>query len=213
MKTCNVCNQAKELTQFCKDKSKKDGLSGTCRNCVAVRCKLWYAKEQNATTVRIRSEQYYAQHKEEVKLYARNRQPLKKQYMKKWREKNKESILRYKRKYETLKKRTDVGYRMLCNLRNRINIALKTNAKSTSTKELLGCSITDLRKHLESKFVDGMTWGNYGIKGWHIDHIVPCASFDLSKSAEQQKCFHFTNLQPLWHEDNIRKSDNLPAHS
>jgi DNA/RNA endonuclease G (NUC1) len=66
-----------------------------------------------------------------------------------------------------------------------------------------------LKAHLEAKFLPGMTWDNYGVHGWHIDHIIPCAAFDLSKETEQRKCFHFTNLQPLWAKDNLRKSDSL----
>jgi hypothetical protein len=60
---------------------------------------------------------------------------------------------------------------------------------------------------LEKQFTKGMNWKNYG--KWHIDHIKPCASFDLSLEHEQKLCFHFTNLQPLWAKDNIRKSDKI----
>jgi len=69
---------------------------------------------------------------------------------------------------------------------------------------LVGCSMEQLRKHLEEQFAAGMSWENYG--KWHMDHIKPCASFDLSREAEQHKCFHYTNLQPLWAKDNLRKS-------
>jgi hypothetical protein len=60
---------------------------------------------------------------------------------------------------------------------------------------------------LEKKFLPGMNWENYG--EWHIDHIVPCSSFDLSKSEQQKICFNYSNLQPLWAADNIRKSDSI----
>ena len=69
---------------------------------------------------------------------------------------------------------------------------------------LLGCTIEFLRSHLEFQFTDGMTWENYPL--WHIDHIVPCCSFNLSKEEEQSKCFHYSNLRPLWAEENIAKS-------
>jgi hypothetical protein len=68
---------------------------------------------------------------------------------------------------------------------------------------MLGCTIEELWKHLEKKFKPGMTKENHG--KWHVDHIIPCAIFDLSKPEEQIKCFHYTNLQPLWAIDNIRK--------
>lgn len=60
---------------------------------------------------------------------------------------------------------------------------------------------------MQLQFKDGMNWGNYNYNGWHIDHIKPCALFDLSKEEEQKKCFHYTNLQPLWGIDNLKKGD------
>ena len=67
----------------------------------------------------------------------------------------------------------------------------------------------DLKIHLQEKWLPGMSWENYGYYGWHIDHIIPCSKFDLSKLEEQKKCFHFTNLQPLWAADNIKKSNKV----
>jgi hypothetical protein len=96
-------------------------------------------------------------------------------------------------------------FKLLCVTRIRIYQVLKGNIKSKKTKELLGCTIEEARKHLEKQFKDGMTWDNHGIKGWHIDHIKPCASFDLSDPKQQKHCFHYTNLQPLWWYDNIIK--------
>jgi hypothetical protein len=92
-------------------------------------------------------------------------------------------------------------------LRSRIAGAIKHHkgTKETSSLELLGTDINTVRRHLEKQFLPGMTWGNHGITGWHIDHIKSCSSFDLSKEEEQRKCFHYTNLQPLWYIDNIRK--------
>ena len=83
------------------------------------------------------------------------------------------------------------------------------NYKYSSSVELLGASIPDVIKHLEKQFKQGMTWKNHGKDGWHIDHIRPCASFDLSKLEEQKKCFHYNNLQPLWSVDNIKKGAKL----
>ena len=69
--------------------------------------------------------------------------------------------------------------------------------------EYVGCSPAFLREHLERLFSDGMTWENQG--EWHVDHIRPCASFDLSTEEEKKRCFHYTNLQPLWATDNLSK--------
>lgn len=64
--------------------------------------------------------------------------------------------------------------------------------------------------HLQEQFLPGMTWANWGQPGWEIDHIIPIAAFDLSRPEHQEQCFHYTNLQPLWGEDNLRKGDYVP---
>jgi hypothetical protein len=89
-------------------------------------------------------------------------------------------------------------------LRSRIYRVLKGQMKSAPTLKLLGCSTDELRIHLQKQFKRGMTWKNYGT-AWHIDHKEPCASFDLSKPEEQARCFHFSNLQPLWAAANSEK--------
>lgn len=82
----------------------------------------------------------------------------------------------------------------------------KRNPKFDTTIRLTGCSIQDLKHYLELQFQPGMTWDNYGLHGWHIDHIKPCASFDLTDPEQQKECFYFTNLQPLWAKENRMKS-------
>ena len=114
----------------------------------------------------------------------------------------------YKREYNKKKIKINPGFRILCSLRARLGIALREqNArKSKHSMKLIGCSIDKLKKHLESKFLLNMSWDNYGKNGWHIDHIKPCTSFDLTDPEQQQECFHYSNLQPLWAEDNLSKS-------
>ncbi len=90
-------------------------------------------------------------------------------------------------------------------LRRRLHHALKGNAKTGSAVRDLGCSIDELKLHLESKFKPGMTWENHSLLGWHIDHIKPLASFDLTNRDELLKAIHYTNLQPLWAEENMKK--------
>ncbi len=75
----------------------------------------------------------------------------------------------------------------------------------------MGCSISYYKDYLESKFQEGMTWKNYGVNGWHIDHIIPCSAFDLTDPEEVKKCFHYTNTQPLWAKDNRKKSNTIPV--
>lgn len=91
------------------------------------------------------------------------------------------------------------------NLRTKVRKVLIGINKSASTLQMLGCSIDELKQHLESRFQPGMTWNNYGYYGWHVDHIRPCSSFDFNDPAAQAQCFHYTNLQPLWRIDNQSK--------
>jgi len=91
------------------------------------------------------------------------------------------------------------------NLRTRQGQAIKNHkgTKFTSSLELLGADIDTVRQHLESQFKEGMSWDNRG--EWHIDHVIPCCKFDLTDIEEQKKCFHYTNLQPLWAKENLQK--------
>ena len=90
-------------------------------------------------------------------------------------------------------------------LRRRMRKVLNGTLKCEDTFKLLGCSTKDWKIYLESKFLNCMNWDNYG--EWHIDHIIPCAAFDLTKPENQKKCFHYSNTQPLWAKDNLRKGD------
>lgn len=127
------------------------------------------------------------------------------QYQSQYYKKNKEQISKRITKYRHERRKTDIEFRILQNCRSRLNKVIKGETKSVSTKKLIGCSIEKLLEHLENQFQDGMTWDNYG--EWHIDHIKPCALFDFTKVKDQRECFHYTNLQPLWAEDNLRKKD------
>lgn len=106
------------------------------------------------------------------------------------------------------RKQIDVHFKILKTLRSRMGSVVKFQGvrKAAKTVELIGCSIEFLRAHLQSKFKPGMAWNNHGVKGWHIDHIRPCESFDLTLPEEQFKCFHWTNLQPLWWMENLTKA-------
>jgi hypothetical protein len=100
---------------------------------------------------------------------------------------------------------SDDNFRLTCVLRSRLNAAIKSSAKSGSAVKNLGCSIEELKLHLESKFDDKMAWSNYGRFGWHIDHREPLTGFDLSDPDQLKDACHYTNLQPLWWRENIIK--------
>ena len=97
--------------------------------------------------------------------------------------------------------------RIASNLRSNIGKYCLRKSKSGSLSTLMGCESSFLKSWLESQFKEGMTWDNYGKKGWHIDHIRPCSSYDLTDWRQQMVCFHYTNLQPMFAKDNQAKAD------
>jgi hypothetical protein len=135
-----------------------------------------------------------------------------------WREKNKEKIAEYNKNYSQingekitkkanerakLKRKTDPTFVLMCRERNRVYEALKGKRKVAKTETLLGCSYDFFRGYIEGKFAENMGWHNMG--EWHIDHIQPLCSFDLNDAEQQKKAFHYTNQQPLWAIDNLKK--------
>jgi len=147
----------------------------------------WYQRDKQKISKKGR--RYRKKHREEIKIRRKNYQP----------KVNERSKKRYHR---------DINYKLARLLRCRINVALKGKTKSKKTMELLGCSIEELKSHLEKQFEEGMTWGNYRYHGWHVDHQIPCNCFNLSKLEEQKKCFHFSNLRPLWQKENMSRPDD-----
>jgi hypothetical protein len=131
----------------------------------------------------------------------------KKLYEKEYRKKNKATINAKAAIYVREKSQNDEQFRLKRILRKRLTEALKNNQKAGSAVKDLGCSIKELKVHLESKFLPGMTWDNYG--EWEIDHIVPLSGFNLTDRKEFLLACHYTNLQPMWWQDNLKKSDNL----
>ena len=87
-------------------------------------------------------------------------------------------------------------------LKSRLGDAMKRQSDIPHVKDVLGCSIKEFGKYIESLWTKGMTWGNRGYYGWHLDHVIPCAAFDLDNPEEVKKCFNFKNYQPLWRKSN-----------
>jgi len=115
----------------------------------------------------------------------------------------------YDKEYRKYKYKTDINYKIRRVLRKRFGETVKKEYRKGKIVDLLGCSVEEFKKYLETKFKEGMSWNNYGLRGWHIDHIIPCSKFDLIKEEEQKKCFHFSNLQPLWWNENLSKGNRL----
>lgn len=132
--------------------------------------------------------------------------------VRKKKEYSRKPLVKAQRNKHTKERRlVDLKFRLATNLRARIKKAIidQLGCKSAKTFELLGCSVEKVRKYLEELWDEPMDWNNYGRKGWEIDHIIPCASFDLIDPIQQRKCFHYTNLQPLWWFHNLEKSDTI----
>ena len=120
-----------------------------------------------------------------------------------WRKANPEKYLASQRLYENTQRATNPQWRLAKNLRHRLGKAMMGKTKGVSAVRDLGISIPEFREYIENQFQDGMTWDNYG--EWHIDHIIPLISFDLTDKEQALKACHYTNLQPLWAKDNLSK--------
>lgn len=171
------------------------------------------------------------QERNKVKIYAQQKAWLDKnpgkrsEYSARWQDKNpewqpeynkthKEQLAAARRKRERQRKQEDPGFKILCNLKRRVNTALhraKTK-KTINTKPLLGCDIYSFITYIESKFEPDMSWSNYGrkkgIRCWELDHIIPLALFSMTNLEHQKAAFHFSNYQPLWAKDNADKLDS-----
>lgn len=189
MKQCSKCQANKPLDQFYEDK-RSGGRRNPCILCQKSKQKYYDSKRIK------QKKQYY--NKNQINIL------LKKSI---YYQENKVSLSQKHNQYQKDRKFVDVNFKISCNLRSRLNRALKGNYKSGSSIRNLGCSVDELKQYLESKFQEGMTWENYGKNGWHIDHVVPLSKFNLSETGELLKACYYTNLQPMWAKDNIRKSN------
>ena len=212
-KVCRKCEIEKSLDCFALDKSRIDGRGSKCKQCYSD----WYF--ENKSERRRVAKEWYQKNKiqereKNKKRYDKNKDcnnARSRDWYKK--NKNKKSVKQHRAQYMRKKRSNDVNFRISCNLRARVKSKINKNQKVNSTIDLLGCSVEELRIHLEAQFVEGMNCENYGLYGWHIDHIRPCSSFDLTDAEQQRICFHYTNMQPLWAKDNLKKSDKFQVQT
>jgi len=213
MKECIVCKKVKEYNNFYKSIKHKDGYFNICKQCNKEKYisnreeKIKYQKEYNKNNQekiqsynKVYQKEYNKNNQEKIQSYISKNKEKIKISNKEWREKNREKINEYSR----IKYKENTQYKLKNILRSRFYSLLK-NKKEKSIISLIGCSIEELKLYLEQQFKHKMTWKNHGII-WEIDHIKPCASFDLSLEEEQKKCFHYTNLQPLFKTTEIAES-------
>ncbi len=220
-KICEHCKKNLPIESFNKRSITNDGFNKNCRDCykelrrdkkhpivsritqkTCLKCNINKAISEFKTTKRSKDGYYHTciqclppiqWNKEKQKLSE-----------KKYIENNKEKIReKWKRDSQKINRK----------IRNRLNhriwdaLLLSGQQKKDKTYSLVGCELTFLKKWFEFQFVKSMNWDN--IKLWHIDHVKPCKSYDLSNVEEQYKCFHWTNLRPCWAQENMEKSDTV----
>lgn len=199
-KTCSKCGVTKEMVCFSKHSRNIGYYQSWCKGCVYLNKRAWMNRNPDKVKDQEARDRSTQQRKEYAASYKRS-EKYKRQahdYAKKTRVK--------RNKHTRNRSRSDVNFKLRGRLRTRIYIALKTGrfSKGSNTQELLGCSFDNVKKYLEDQFEPWMNWANHG--EWHIDHIVPLHTFNLTSLEDQKKAFHYTNLQPLSAHDNLSKN-------
>lgn len=196
MKHCAKCNKTKDLNAFHKNSQCKDGLRPTCKECRRPSTKIYYINNKekidnykkryllkNKQKVFLQHKLYQQKNKDKINLYHRN-------YYKK----NHSKIRKYFNSYNKSRRKTDINFKLSCNLRTRLYCAIRGNYKAGSAIKDLGCSIKKFKIYIASLWKDGMNWSNYG--KWHLDHKIPLSKFNLKNRNEFLKACHYSNIQP-----------------
>ena len=237
-KKCSKCGESKPLSEFGKDKQREDGLYPQCKDCRRANYlknrgrELQRAKkyrEENLDKVKQTRKNHYIKNKEKIdqqnKEWAEKNRERSNQIKRKWAKNNPEKVKALRRKYhkehrEKLnlnqneyrreKYSTDELYRLSCSIRNSIGkiSKLTKQKKELNSLKYLGCTLEEFKDHIESQWQEGMSWDNHGLHGWHIDHIKPIDWY-VKHSDDPWQANHYTNLQPLWAEENILKSNKI----
>lgn len=222
MKYCNNCSLEKDIDEFNKNKKYADGLHYCCKECKKISSKKYYENNKekvksdvkkyrvnNLDDCKKRVKNYHTKNKNEIKIY-------KKEYSIKNKEEikikqhyyyivNKAHRRDWSREYIRKRKKEDPIFLFKTKVSDLIGQSIKRRGykKDCRSTEILGCTILEFKEYLESKFLEGMSWENHG--EWHMDHIIPIS---YAKSEEEVlKLNHYTNFQPLWANDNIKKGN------
>ena len=189
-KICSKCKLEKDVCEFYNNKTNLDGKRYECKVC-SNKSSILY-NQKNKEKVSGIKQKYVDNNKEKVKKSKKD-----------WFDKNPE----YQNNWSRIKSNTDIIFKLKKNMRSRLGLFLnlKKITKNNKTFNIIGCSPEFLKEYLESQFVNNMCWGNRN--EWHIDHIIPLSSAKTEE--EMYKLCHYTNLQPLWAEDNLKKSDKI----
>lgn len=194
-RVCRHCRMEQPLTAYAKRPNGLNGRMRRCRRCINTRARERLSKCPKARTRKRQAmRRFYREH---GSAYFAKYQTA--SYRQRYEQQNP-----YRRTVRLLRQRMVDAFAHYKHKQKR-------PSKAARTLDLIGCSVEALIHHLEAQFAPGMTWENHGRwrkhgpRRWHIDHIRPCASFDLTDPEQQRACFHYTNLRPLWAVDNIIK--------
>ena len=169
-------------------------------------------REKNREKIRESGKAYHEKNREKIlqskkEYHEKNREKILER-QKAYHEKNREKIWERQKVYEKNRMATDPCYKMACNIRSLTLRAYKRGGwkKNSATQKILGCSFDEFKKHIESQFQEGMSWDNQG--EWHYDHKIPLASAETKERITELS--HYSNLQPLWADENLAKKDMMP---
>jgi hypothetical protein len=215
-KTCVSCKLEKLFIEFPNNSKSPDGKHSYCKPCSNQKNKEWRLKNQEKRRESLK--RWKKENVDKIKEYKKNRKPTENEKRGKqlWLMANAEKIKQYRKEYkknnqkklsqaDKLRKQQDPTYRAICSIRSRVSGLCRDicNGKKRSSTKAIGLARDEFRLYIESLFKEGMTWDNYG--SWHIDHIKPLS---LAKTEDEvMKLNHYTNLQPLWAIDNLKKSN------
>jgi hypothetical protein len=211
---CKKCGVEKPLSDYGNSSARKSGKDTKCLECRRAESREYHHKNKEK-----KKEAYLrwrANNREYHNNYVRNRRSPDSDFkpIRETKPLDREGHLSRRREKRKIRRANDPIFRVVENMRARVSGAVKAAQAKKSDKSirLIGCTNGQFKNWIESHFESGMTWGNYG-RGegyWNIDHHFPCASFDLLQEKEQRKCFHYTNLYPMWQKQNSSKSDDVP---
>lgn len=158
--------------------------------------KLWYETTRETRLAYMAKLRANPEYRERMRLY-----------LAEYRKTRRKKLSQQSVEYQRIARRTIPTRRLKDALRAGMRSALQRGGvkKTESALKLVGCTPEEFRAHIEKQFLPGMTWENYGHDTWHLDHIKPCAAFNLHDPLERKACFHFTNIQPLWAKVNMHK--------
>lgn len=207
-KQCCRCKEIKDTSEFFIDNYRKDKLNIYCKECIKIRT------DRHRAAIKKYQKQYRLNHRQEIKLYNTNYYELNgdkiKENAKIYRRNNKDKKSKADLLYQKERTKNDPIYRLINRIRSNINGSFKRRGytKKSKTYKILGCDYIFFKEYIESKFTEGMTFDNAGNNGWHLDHIIPLASAKTEEDV--YKLCHYTNFQPLWKDDNIKKCAKIP---